>query len=363
MQNKNKKSDKINWIFDLKKDVLGFLDKLKIDGFFYYSLSGDLHDKRSCWGLGNTVFAVKIYYTIGILDELPKQEKMRLSGFINSFQKENGLFSDPLVQKKSALINVLAAIKNFNYNNFFGQMTQVAETRQSLSALKLLGENANFQYTAFPDTKESIGKHLEKLDWTKPWGAGSHFSHLLFFLHNSNLKNKEALIDFAIQWVNEIQNKNDGSWYKGSPTLQQKINGAMKVITGFKAANKTFFKYPEKLIDLCLSAKNDSHACDNFNIVYVLKYANELTKNSYKYDEIKDFCYDRLDIYRNYYFPEFGGFSFKQGKANDIYYGAKITKGLNEPDIHGTVMFLWGISIISQILNMQDKLNFKEFTT
>jgi len=47
-------------------------------------------------------------------------------------------------------------------------------------------------------------------------------------------------------------------------------------------------------------------------------------------------------------------------KTNIYYYGAKITRGLNEPDIHGTCMFLWGISIISQILEIDQELGFKE---
>ena len=39
------------------------------------------------------------------------------------------------------------------------------------------------------------------------------------------------------------------------------------------------------------------------------------------------------------------------------------TKGFDEPDIHGTVLFLWGIAIISQILGIGEELGFKEFIT
>ncbi len=136
----------------------------------------------------------------------------------------------------------------------------------------------------------------------------------------------------------------------------------MKIITGLKGADKMNFRYPEKLIDLCLRTKNDKHACDNFNIIYLLHYANEIAEKNYRVDEIKDFATERLRIYKNYYFPEIGGFSFLPDKANVYYYGMKITKGLKEPDIHGTVMFLWGISIIMQILGYKNNLEFREFT-
>jgi len=41
----------------------------------------------------------------------------------------------------------------------------------------------------------------------------------------------------------------------------------------------------------------------------------------------------------------------------------KITKGLNEPDIHGTVLLFWGIAIISDILGIEKELGFKEFVS
>ena len=353
----------INWLFELKEKVPQFLEKLKgkkIPGFFRYSLSGDLYDENVKWGLGNTVFAVKIYYTLDLLKDLPEAEKKTMASFIKSFQRKNGTIYDSLVERKAFLKEKLLVIKNWDFNNFFHQQTIRAETRQAISALKLLEEKPDIVYNAFPKTEKEIEKYLSRLNWQKPWGAGSHFSHLIFFLKNSNLENKGKLINFAINWVNKLQNSKDGCWYKENPTLQHKINGAMKIITGLKVADKMKFQYPEKLIDLCLLTKNDEHACDNFNIVYVLKYANELTKFSYKYDEIKNFAEDRLGIYKNYYFPEIGGFSFLPNKANVSYYGAKITEGLNEPDIHGTCMFLWGISVISQILKIDKELGFKE---
>lgn len=355
--------EETDWLIELKDKVPPFLEKLKgkkTPGFFRYSLTGDLYDESIKWGLGNTVFAVKIYFTLNLLNKMPDNKKKEMADFIKSFQTTNGEFCDPLVKRKALIIRILKGIKHFDLNNILGRQTVVAESRQSVSALKLLEDKPDIPFHNFPKTESEIVKYLERLDWENPWGAGSHFSHLVFFLKNSDLGIKEDLITFSIDWVNKMQSKDDGSWYKGNPALQRKVNGAMKILTALKVADKMAFKYPEKLIDLSLSARNDVHACDNFNIVYVLKYANELTDCAYRYNEIREFAIDRLRIYKTYYYPKFGGFSFLPGKTNDYYYCAKITKSLNEPDIHGTVMFLWGISVISQILGIQSQIGFNE---
>jgi len=99
------------------------------------------------------------------------------------------------------------------------------------------------------------------------------------------------------------------------------------------------------------------------NSVFSLKIIYTLgLENKYK-EEIKDFMLNRLAIYKEYYYPNMGGFSFYKNRSNRSYYGAIITRGRNEPDIHGTVMFLWGISLIAQVLNINDELKFREFKT
>lgn len=364
--------DNVDWIFKLKNEVPVFLDKLKGEnksGFFHYSLAGDLYSEKKNWGLGNTVFAAKIYYTLDMLDSLPNEDRKSMTDFIKSFQSEDGSIFDPLVNNKASFRNKVGSLINLDFANFFGEKTKRAETRQSFSALMLMNSKSERPYLKIPCAIEEVEKYLESLNWKKPWGAGAHFSTLLFFLHvNKKLfnvyENAEELIDYAIDWVNTLQSSDDGCWYAGrNIPAHEKINGAMKVITGLSAVDKLDFRYPEKLIDLCLSADENQHACDCVDIVYVMHYANKLTGGDYRYNEIEDFCYKQIAAYKEHYFPDIGGFSFYKHKANQYYYSAKITKGLNEPDIHGTVLFLWSISMISQILNIDKELRFNEFVT
>jgi hypothetical protein len=352
------------WMTELKQNVPKFLERMKSQtrpGFFHYSLTGDTANEQTRWGLGNAVFATKIYYTLGILNTFPASEQQMMSDFIRSFQAKNGSFFDPCVAQKAFWREKISSIRKHDFNNFFHQQTIRAETRQAISALTLLGEKISTCPSDLPTTNEGIEKFLSELDWKKPWGAGSHFSHLLFFLSHGVLPKKDELIDQAIAWIRQIQNPETGAWHRGNPTLQQKINGTMKVLTGLRAANRMEFPFATQMIDLALNAQNDAHACDNFNVIYVLKYANEQTQRSYRTDEIKTFALNRISLYKKYYWPEHGGFSFFEGKANTHYYQAKISKGLHEPDIHGTVMFLWGLALISHILGIDNQTGFREF--
>jgi len=146
-----------NWIHQLKEKVPQFLGKLKgkkTAGFFHYSLSGDLYDENIKWGLGNTVFAVKIYYTLNLLDNLTAGEKREMVDFIKSFQQKDGTIYDPLIKKLTFWRDKLSSFKNLNFNNFFHQQTIRAETRQAISALSLLGEKPDIPYFDFPKTEK-----------------------------------------------------------------------------------------------------------------------------------------------------------------------------------------------------------------
>ncbi len=353
------------WLKQVSEEVPKFLVSMQgytVPGFYRYSLTGDLFDEHALWGLGNTVFAVKSYYTLGLLGTLGERRE-QMTQFIESFRTRRGQYVDPLVARKAFWREKLSGLRHRNVQNFFHAQTARAETRQSISALELLGERPSIGLQGLPRTNKGIDQYLGRLNWSKPWGAGSHFSHLLFFLHRSELPDRDALVQHAIDWVHQIQDPKTGSWFRGTPSLQQKINGAMKILTGLKAAERMEFDYARELVDLALQASHDPHACNLFNVIYVLKYANEVLGGSYRPEEIRRFAMERLDLYRKHWWPEYGGFSFFERNANTYYYKAVITKGLQEPDIHGTALLLWGISLIEKLLYPVEQRLYQEFTT
>lgn len=358
-------NDMNTWPHELRTTIPNFLNALKgkkRPGFYRYSLSGDYVPESVKWGLGNSAFFLKIAYTLG-LENTHEQDIQDAAGFILSFENAQGEFCDRTLSLLSLPWRSYDFVKSRNRSTLFYQNVKRAETRQALSSLRLFHINGKHPYRDFPQNESEVLKFLQRLNWHQPWGAGSHFSHVLFFLKNSDHPNKEALIDSAIYWVNQLQQKTDGCWYRGTPTIQQKINGAMKIITGLAAAGRTQFPRAQTLADTALASTNDSQACDNFNITYVLKNCDAVLGHQYRRSEMTEFMQNRLALYRKFYYPEIGGFSFHPRSANRMYYWAPISRGKDEPDIHGTVMFVWGISLISQFLGINKELGFREFLT
>jgi hypothetical protein len=350
--------DGIGWISDFGKRSLGFVDSMQVGNYSYfkYSASGDYFGQGDRWGLGQIVFAVKILYMHDALVGLAEVQKENLGRAIVSFSDEDGYISDPLIARRARFRQFFSGLKKGELSFFSNDPTRRAETRQSLAALMCLGKPPRAPFLHVPYSKQGARDYLAGLDWSKPWGAGSHLSHLLFFyranrdLFNYKVEETEELIAETLRWVDSIQSKRDGAWYLGSPGLSDRINGAMKVLTGLDALGVTEIKNVERLIDTALEGSNDAHACNNFNIVFVLYMCSRIS--NYRSSDILNFLENRLTLYGKFYHTGTGGFSFYRGKANAIYYGAKITRGKNEPDLHGTVLFTWGISLISRMMNL-----------
>jgi len=352
----------LNWLNDFTDKTFGFIQLMQEEEYKYfrYSQQGDIYNSSTNWGLGQLVFAAKIIYMLDARNRLTQSQFSNLITSIKKFEYENSYIYDPLVSECTLKSRIKNFIKTLNLEHFANEPVKRAETRQATAALLCLDSKPDGPFIKIPYNITEIEKYLCRLFWEKPWHAGSHFSHLLFFYKtNRDLFDYKTsltyeLIQYAINWVDRLQSRTDGAWYKGNVSLAEKINGAMKILTGFSAVDHYQIKYVEQLIDTCLEGISDAHACDNFNIVFVLFYCSRIT--DYRKEEIEKFFLDRLELYNHYYYPELGGFSFYKNKANETYYGAKISQGLDEPDIHGTMMFTWGISLISNVIDLGFKL-------
>ena len=334
------------WTRELPRRVPEFLARLEgPNGFYRYSLTGDLHGPEVRWGLGNTVFAVKSLASLGKLAGLPPERRAELARFILSFRRDDGLLSDPLVVRKSGLRNKLLCLRTGDFSNFFNGRVRSAETRQALLSLALLGHAAPEPAENLPASPEAALAWLESLDWTRPWAAGSHFSPLLYFYY---LKpGAGAALAAAVEWARRGQ-REDGAWGRGALSAREKLNGAMKVLTGLTVAGAGAAPMPERLVDLCLASGHEGDACDQLNAAYVLRHAAAAAP-AYRAAETAAWAAARLDGLRRYYHPRHGGFSFHPGRANTHYYGARLSRGLAEPDVHGTSLLLWGVSLLAPL--------------
>jgi len=348
-----------NWVLKVINRLPLFLESMHSPNhpqLYRYSQTGDLQVEPS---LASSVFATKIITMLGLEESTNLKP---LAEHILSFQREDGSITDPWVASHSRYGRIYEALRSRSINNLFNQQTKRAETRQSMAALNSLKSKPLKPFTDLPKDSKLISNYISRLNWDKPWAAASHVSHLTFFMvQNAKWFNIGTTTDAddLLNQIESIYKRSDGAWYKEGSIISdnQKINGAMKMVTALDIAEIQEIQNPEGLIDICLSAINDGNACNHFNVICVLHRC--ISTTNYRQNEIRTYMVNRLRLYQDHYWPWQGGFSFYPTSANHRYYNARITTGMAEPDLHGTVLMLWGIVLICDVLGWSKELGVK----
>lgn len=347
------------WVKNVNSKMPVFINSLRIEnrnGEFKYSCSGDI---KKTGLLTSSVFAAKLLYMVG---EISQVDRLDIAKVINSFLNNSGAIFDPWLEKHSLARRIKLSLITRNVQNLSHAPSIRAETRQSYAALRCLGEVPKQPYEGIPRSAVGVKKMITSQDWSRPWAAASHLSHVVFFYHYNKLwfdQSYELGAKDLLEWAIQKYTRNDGAWYKegANVSLSNKVNGAMKMVTAFNVLNYKLDNV-SGLIDLCLSAVNDKHACNHLNVICVLQYCSKLS--DYRAGEIHEYCIDRLEKYTNHYWSAEGGFSFYENRANDVFYNARVTTGMAEPDIHGTLLMFWGVSLLVDILGWNDEISIRK---
>ncbi len=361
----------LEWIKNIDEKTISYLESLKSSSEDpeYFPVLENITEQGEKIKLGFSCFALKIIF---ILNQLENYDLKNWTSYLNSYQNNIKGFPDNSfidnnylhysrkfeVDKftKDQIKKIINLSKIKSYETSQTKLTNYikAETKQAISTLYQIGEKPVKNYSDYPKNKYEINNYLESLNWNLPWNAGAQFASLCVFSSIEKKQNED--VNTLIEFSNKIVNSSDGLYYSGSGTSKNElINGAMKVISGLDWIGQEIH-YPEKLIETCLNSDINNEGCDVVDIIYVLYMCtNQL---GYKDKKIINFLGDILEKIEQHYFSETGGFSYFKNKSQTHYYGIKISHGKNEPDIHGTVLFLWALSMILQILENSD-FNFK----
>lgn len=343
------------WVADVLARLPLFLDSMRHPAtaeLYRFSQSGDLQPQPS---LAASVFVAKIMTMARLLDAASARA---LTAHILSFQGRDGAITDPWIAAHSRRGRLADAIRSRSIGNVFNVQTVRAETRQAFAALRALGAMPPIPFSEVPRDTVAIEAYIRSLNWDRPWSAASHVSHLAFFMTQHCECFGIGQPDGAAHLLARVEKdyrREDGAWYAPGAriSIQEKVNGAMKMVTALDAAGVADFTNAEGLIDICLAAANDGHACNHFNVICVLHRCSALT--DYRANEVRQYMLDRLYRFGDHYWPWQGGFSFFPGAANHAYYNARVTTGMAEPDVHGTVLFLWGIVLVCEALGWAEE--------
>ena len=358
-----------NFFKEVEDTTYNFLNLIKKPNknFSYFPTESGLTKGGRNLELGFSCFAIKIFYILGYWEKLSDEEKINWGNYINKFQQnilnipnnsyvDNVLVDNYLnidfsrIHKDFAkfLLNNLN-IKNYDSKKDNLQTSVRAETKQAISTLYQVSLRPKYNYDQFPNKKNELDEFFKKLDWSKPWNAGAQYAGICVF--SKNIDSHETL-EYLHKFSDSIVNPNNGAYYLGSqPNKSELINGTMKVISGLDWIDQDIH-YPKKLIDLCISSFPENDGCDLVDIIYVIFQCSKVT--NYKKKEIINYVSEILKIIKNHYFRETGGFSYFLNKSQTHYYGVKISKGLNHPDIHGTTLLIWALSMIREILEPEN---------
>jgi hypothetical protein len=331
-------------------------------GRFRFCLEGSFVPTEGKAAQMSTCFAMKSTWQAGIWETWSEERRLACIDFLKSFQRPQGWFADPWLEKASRSDvktylrrTLLALCGRVPWGQFSDQAEQNlrAETRQSAATLAMVEEVSPHPLPLKLTSEEEIRIFLNKFDWGQPWAAGSHLSHLIFFLSLNHrifglVPNYDALMDFICNFLASIRDPETGCWFRGSPTDFIKINGAMKIFSGLQWIDRP---YPDctHLLDFALRQPLQPDGCGFLNQLLVVNEARKGSPDRYRSDQINDLAMQALEAAVGFQKPD-GGFSFYQKHAQTDYYGVKVSRGLPESDLHGTCMIVWAIALALEML-------------
>lgn len=316
--------------------------------------------------LGFSCFALKLYYMLGLWENLDSQAQNAWLGYLKSFQIPGKLWQNRIFRNAfldPPVIEYLQQrfsrrerfMRTFFWSKQPGKTEKIvmAETKQALATLMQVGASADHRYLGFPQTPEAV-QHamLHTTDWSRPWGAGGYTSAIAMFIKTQapdalGAPKARELAATCCQIYDTLADKKTGAYFTGDPPEHgQLINGAMKVLTALEWLEIPIH-YPEQLIDTCLAQLPNPEGCHLVDAVYVLYRCQQQTE--YRKADIQQYSLQVLGMIRQHYNAD-GGFSYFIGRSQTKYYGVPISKGLAESDIHGTLLLTWALVMIMKIL-------------
>lgn len=365
-----------SWLQTLDEQIASYLNSLQVEGQIgrYRPANQGLTQHGESIALGMSCYAHKIYYMLGLWDNLSVADQQTWNKTICDFQvsgkpiqtsPSHNAFIDSTVidylhkhtqapPKYTIKQEAKRIIKRILRRTVPQHQTYVeavlrAETKQAIATLAEVGVSPARAYQGYPDTEYRLNNYLHGLNWKQPWSAGAHAATVSVFLTTIGEETQD-LRNIVSRFIQNTLDKETGAYYRGGsvPEHGTLVNGAMKVLTALDWLEEPVH-LPEQLIDTTLSKLPAAEGCHVVDAVYVL-YRCSLQTDHRKAD-IQQFCQALLKVVKAHLVPEEGGFSYFVGKSQTSYYRVPITQGLPVADLHGTILFTWALAMIFVLLD------------
>lgn len=350
----------LDWLCQLSESVPAYLAKLRSGdqpGRFIPCLRGATPIGREM-ALGWSCFALKTTWMLDRWSILTEMEQGSWLRFLQSFQRgdgENAFADPPEIAFLDTYIPWRERVRGWlglTETTRSARAITLAETKQAIATLEQVNGSTLRVFNGFPSTPEEVRVWLEAQDWSQPWGAGGQAAGLVVFIKTQAPKflpaaQVEALLAVCRDFFQSLADPITGGYFRGRcPAHGELINGAMKILTALEWLNVEPH-YPAQLVATTLRERPAGRGCHLVDAVYVLHQCHNGREAS---SVVRDFCLSIFAEIRHHAKPD-GGFSFYRNKAQDIYYGVPVSRGLAESDIQGTCLLVWAIAMIWKLLS------------
>ena len=336
---------------ELQASLREFMDSMNhktMPGLFRFTWSGDTSAEPL---LISSVFAIKLHKLLGL------QPAPELAAHVKSFRSAEGLFFEDYLLRPQPLADSLELVVNRKLPRVQRSDSIRAQNRQAVSALLEFDKSEVAWDPVLESSSDELIRHVREMNWSNPWHAASHVSHIVFFLMNSGTPLRESDA-FEVLSETHKQFSPETAVSSDSMNARLKVNGLMKLVTAYQWLPVKISESTAKLVvDMCLNIVENRHACDQFNLLLVLRYFSEKVPD-HKAERVRSFAKSHKSGLAGHFWPQFGGFSFYAEKSQFSVYGKKVSRGYPEPDLHGTVMLTWALSELEAIENSPNERRF-----
>jgi hypothetical protein len=253
-------------------------------------------------------------------------------------------------------------------------------TRNGLMNVESLGGRPRYPIAGEEvyERPEDLIAHIERLDWSHPWGAGAHAGAVVLNHHFNMLAHTDAygssspeaercraIVDAGVDWLAAAQRADSGTWGSPDAPPHDQINGVFKVWAQLLGRTDLPVQFPEKLIDFSLAALTDDprlsgtpDTCSIFDVGLVLDAS--LRHTDHRRDEAAEACAAALYRVRPMLRAD-GAFSYLPDWT--------VERGMvllapprDQGDLGGTQLMAQGISMLANVAGLRAELGWTPTT-
>lgn len=332
----------------MQEDALRFVEKLRVKGEpagrYYYSPQGTTPIVYA------SVYSALLFDLLNRIDDLDINDRHEWIDYINSFQCEDGLYRDPVLEN-----DIAESIDWWGWRHLSAHV---------VSAVTALGGKTRypFHFLSFLFGPGNAYRWINALPWRED---GTNVSNtvmnygVLLQYERDYWHNEEAgaaLIEF-FDFLEETINAETGLWCWSLPSNAQELSDAVQ--TSYHLWNLYFYEkrkipYIERSIDSCLATQNklggfgvayNSSACEDIDSVDPLCRFYFLT--DYRHSDI-EFCLKKALQWVAANQMSDGGFVFRRFAG--FKYGHELMEtGAEESHLFATWFRMLSVAYINQV--------------